>query len=69
MKARFMKACFTKANLMKACLTRFLRASSGTTAIEYAIIAAGVAVAIVAVVNGTGASVSGMFNTVLAALK
>ena len=59
-----MKAC-----LMKAYLIRFLRADSATTAIEYAIIAAGVAVAIVAVVNGVGSSVSGMFSTVLTALK
>jgi pilus assembly protein Flp/PilA len=54
---------------MKACLIRFWRGNAGATSIEYAIIAAGVAVAIVAVVNGVGSSVQGMFNVVLGALK
>jgi pilus assembly protein Flp/PilA len=54
---------------MKALLIRFWQGNTAATSIEYAIIAAGVAVAIVAVVNGVGTSVSGMFNTVLASLK
>ncbi|HLH93661.1 MAG TPA: Flp family type IVb pilin [Xanthobacteraceae bacterium] len=54
---------------MTARLIRFWQASSAATSIEYALIAAGVAVAIVAVVNGVGSSVSGLFNGVLAALK
>ena len=46
---------------------RFLRDERGATAIEYAIIAAGVAVAIVAAVNSLGVSVVGLFESVQAA--
>jgi pilus assembly protein Flp/PilA len=46
---------------------RFLRDERGATAIEYAMIAAGVAVAIVAAVNSLGVSVVGLFESVQAA--
>lgn len=46
---------------------RFLRDESGTTAIEYAIIAGGIAVAIVATVTSVGSKVNGMFERVQAA--
>jgi pilus assembly protein Flp/PilA len=54
---------------MKAYLVGFWHADKGATSIEYAIIAAGVAVVIVSAVNGVGASVNGLFNAVLTALK
>jgi pilus assembly protein Flp/PilA len=47
---------------------RFLRDEQGTTAIEYAMIAAGIAAVIVATVNALGVSVKGMYDTVSAAL-
>ena len=37
---------------------------SGATAIEYALIAAGIALAIITAVNGVGSSVSGLFTSV-----
>jgi pilus assembly protein Flp/PilA len=49
-------------------LHRFLRDEQGTTAIEYAMIAAGIAAVIVATVNALGVSVKGMYDTVSAAL-
>ena len=41
---------------MKNLLSRFLKDNSGATAIEYGLIAAGISVAIIAVVNGLGTS-------------
>jgi pilus assembly protein Flp/PilA len=49
--------------------SRFLRNERGATAIEYAIIASGIAVAIVASVTSLGSSVNGMFTSVSTALK
>jgi pilus assembly protein Flp/PilA len=46
----------------------FLRNDSGATAIEYALIAAGVAAAIIGAVNITGISVLNMWAKVAAAL-
>jgi pilus assembly protein Flp/PilA len=50
-------------------LRAFLTNESGATAIEYALIAAGIGVAIIASVNALGSAISGKFNTVKAALK
>jgi pilus assembly protein Flp/PilA len=46
---------------------RFLRDENGATAIEYAMIAAGIAVAVVGTVTALGTSVSGMFTKVQSA--
>jgi pilus assembly protein Flp/PilA len=54
---------------MKASLIRFWRGTSGATAIEYAMIAAGIALAIVAAITKLGATVDGLFVSVLTALK
>jgi pilus assembly protein Flp/PilA len=54
---------------MKASLIRFWRGASGATAIEYAMIAAGVALAIAAAISKLGATVNGLFVSVLTALK
>jgi pilus assembly protein Flp/PilA len=47
---------------------RFLRQQDGATAIEYALIAAGIAAAIIATVNTLGASVANMWSAVSSAL-
>jgi pilus assembly protein Flp/PilA len=50
--------------VMIRALRRLLRNERGTTAIEYAIIAAGVSVTIIAAVNLMGASVKQRYETV-----
>jgi len=45
-------------------LRQFLRDERGTTAIEYALIASGIAAAIIAVVTALGTSVNVMFTSV-----
>jgi pilus assembly protein Flp/PilA len=47
---------------------RLFRDERGATSIEYALIAAGIAVAVVTAINSLGGSVSAMFATVLGAL-
>jgi pilus assembly protein Flp/PilA len=54
---------------MKAFLVRFWLGQSGATAIEYSLIAAGIALAIVASVNQLGATVDNLFTSVLTAMK
>ncbi len=54
---------------MKARLSTFLKDESGATAIEYGLIAAGIAVAIITVVNSLGTSLSSTFNSVSSSLK
>lgn len=53
---------------MKNFITRFLSNESGATAIEYGLIAAGIAVAIIAAVNLVGTTLTGTFTTVEGAL-
>jgi pilus assembly protein Flp/PilA len=47
---------------------RFLRDESGATAIEYGLIAAGIAVAIIAVISGLGTKLKATFSAVSTAL-
>jgi pilus assembly protein Flp/PilA len=47
----------------------FLKNESGATAIEYGLIAAGISVAIIAVVNGLGTKLNATFTTVSTSLK
>jgi pilus assembly protein Flp/PilA len=47
----------------------FLRDESGATAIEYAIIASGIAVAIASTIVTLGTSVKGLYSNVLTAMK
>ena len=54
---------------MLACIKRFVRDEAGATAIEYGLIAAGIAVVIIAVVQGTGTNLTTTFGTVQSALK
>ena len=52
-------------NLVK----RFVKDESGATAIEYGLIAAGISVAIIAVVQGVGSKLNTTFTSVSTALK
>ena len=54
---------------MRDLVLNFLRDDSAATAIEYSLIAAGIALAIVATVNGIGTVVQTPFATVQTALK
>jgi pilus assembly protein Flp/PilA len=54
---------------MTASIRRFLRDEAGATAIEYGLIAAGIAVAIIAVVQGVGTNLNTTFTSVQTALK
>lgn len=47
----------------------FLQNEDGATAIEYGLIAAGISVAIIAVVNGLGTSLNANFQSVSTQLK
>jgi pilus assembly protein Flp/PilA len=50
-------------------LVSFLRDETGATAIEYGLIAAGIAVAIIVAVQSTGSSLNTTFTSVETALK
>jgi pilus assembly protein Flp/PilA len=50
-------------------ISRFVRDESGATAIEYGLIAALIAVAIISAVSVVGTSLSGTFSSVATALK
>jgi pilus assembly protein Flp/PilA len=56
---------FAMTNLMST----FLKDETAATAIEYGLIAAGIAVAIIAVVQGLGTKLTSTFSTVSTALK
>ena len=49
---------------MESVLVRFLRDESGATAIEYGLIAAGISVAIITVVNTLGSQLQNTFTNV-----
>lgn len=50
-------------------LLTFLKNENGATAIEYGLIAAGISVAIIAVVNGLGTSLNASFQSISTQLK
>jgi len=47
----------------------FLRNESGATAIEYGLIAAGISLAIITVVNGLGSNLNAKFDSINNSLK
>jgi pilus assembly protein Flp/PilA len=49
-------------------VSRFLKDQSGATAIEYGLIAAGIAVVIIAAVQSVGSNLKGTFNSVASAV-
>ena len=54
---------------MKNLVARFVKDESGATAIEYGLIAAGISLAIIAVVNTLGTNVNAKFTSINTALK
>jgi pilus assembly protein Flp/PilA len=54
---------------MRSLISRFVEDTSGATAIEYGLIAAGIAVAIIAVVQGVGTKLTATFQSVSDNLK
>ena len=57
-----------RSKIMSKFVTRFLNDESGATAIEYGLIAAGIAVAIIAAVNSVGSALTDKFDEVAAEL-
>ena len=54
---------------MKNLVSRFVKDEFGATAIEYGLIAAGISIAIISVVNGLGTKLSTKFVTISSSLK
>ena len=55
--------------ILKSIFMHFCRDKNGATAIEYGLIAAGIALAIIAVVNGLGSNVNANFTSINSSLK
>jgi pilus assembly protein Flp/PilA len=49
---------------MRAAIARFSKSESGTTAIEYALIATGISIAIMVAAQSVGSSLNTLYNTV-----
>ena len=58
-----------RSQAMKNQIARFLKDESGATAIEYGLIAAGIALAIITVVNGVGSNLNTKFGSISTSLK
>jgi pilus assembly protein Flp/PilA len=54
---------------MTKLFARFLKDQTGATAIEYGLIASGIALAIIAVVNGLGTNLNNKFTSINTSLK
>jgi pilus assembly protein Flp/PilA len=54
---------------MKRIIAKFLADESGATAIEYGLIAAGISIAIIVVVNGLGSNLNTKFDSINTSLK
>jgi pilus assembly protein Flp/PilA len=54
---------------MKHLTARFVKDESGATAIEYGLIAAGIALAIITVVNSLGTTMNAKFGSISSSLK
>ena len=54
---------------MRKMLEAFVRDQNGATAIEYGLIAAGISVAIISVVNGLGTGLNAKFKSISTQLK
>ncbi|MGY0571803.1 Flp family type IVb pilin [Bradyrhizobium sp. RDM12] len=54
---------------MKNLVSRFVKDESGATAIEYGLIAAGIALAIITVVNSLGTTLNAKFGSISSSLK
>jgi len=58
-----------KASQMKKLFRDFIADESGATAIEYGLIAAGISLAIIAIVNGLGTKLNTKFTSINTSLK
>jgi pilus assembly protein Flp/PilA len=54
---------------MRKLVAKFLADQSGATAIEYCLIAAGISIVIVVVVNGIGTGLNGKYASISTSLK
>ena len=54
---------------MSKLFARFVKDESGATAIEYGLIAAGIALAIIAIMNGLGTNLNEKFTSINTSLK
>ena len=54
---------------MKNLVARFVKDELGATAIEYGLIAAGISLAIIAIVNGLGSNLNTKFTSINTSLK
>ena len=54
---------------MKNLIARFVKDESGATAIEYGLIASGISLAIIAIVNGLGTNLNTKFTSINTSLK
>ena len=54
---------------MRQLVSKFIADESGATAIEYGLIAAGIAVAIITVVQGLGTKLNTTFKNITSAIK
>ncbi|WP_024508330.1 Flp family type IVb pilin [Bradyrhizobium sp. ARR65] len=54
---------------MKVLFSKFWADNSGATAIEYGLIAAGISLAIILVVNGIGGTLNDKFSSINSSLK
>ena len=54
---------------MKNLIARFVKDESGATAIEYGLIAAGISLAIIAIVNNLGTNLNPKFTSINTSLK
>ena len=54
---------------MKSLILSFFKNETGATAIEYGLIAAGIAIAIITAVNGVGSQLTTVFTNVSTSLK
>jgi pilus assembly protein Flp/PilA len=54
---------------MKNLIARFVKDESGATAIEYGLIAAGISLAIIAIVNTLGTTLNTKFTSINTSLK
>jgi pilus assembly protein Flp/PilA len=55
--------------MVKTIFRKFLADESGATAIEYGLIAAGIALAIISVINGMGTKLNTKFTSINTSLK
>jgi pilus assembly protein Flp/PilA len=58
-----------RSHAMTKLVSHFLKDVSGATAIEYGLIAAGISIAIIAVVNGLGTTLNEKFTAISTQLK